>query len=118
MFLSDDKNNESILNFKLSIFNKYHLNKLYEEILKEKNDFDKFKNELIKKYGKVQDNGNFTILNTDPSFKEFNEELESLLTIKKNITIPNFNLDEFLKLEITGNFPIFFKIIDKKMEGN
>jgi hypothetical protein len=124
---------EGIINQKISIVTKYHMNKLVGMLREEKKMVDEFKNELIKKYGKENEDGSFVIepfvVITDsedkegaeqqtekrvqnPAFLSFSEEYTKLLNQVKDVEHHNFDINEFSKIETTDNYNVFFKLFD------
>jgi hypothetical protein len=121
---------EGLINQKISIVTKYHMNKLVSILREEKKMVDEFKNELIKKYGKENEDGSFVIepfvlVNEkndegenvgkriqNPSFVSFSEEYTKLLDQVKDIEHHSFDINEFSKIETTDNYNMFFKLFD------
>jgi len=121
---------EGVINQKISIVTKYHMNKLVTVLREEKKMIDEFKNELIKKYGEEKDNGSFVIEpfltvsekndNGDTvekrvqneSFVKFGEEYTSLLNQVKDIEHYSFDINDFSKIETNDNYTVFYKLFD------
>lgn len=121
---------EGLINQKISIVTKYHMNKLVTVLRDEKKMIDEFKNELIKKYGKENEDGSFVIepfvlvseKNEEDeiiskrvqnvSFLKFSEEYSKLLNEVKDIEHNSFDINDFSKIETTDNYNIFFKLFD------
>jgi hypothetical protein len=121
---------EGVINQKISIVTKYHMNKLVAILRDEKKMIDDFKNELIKKYGKENEDGSFVIepfvlvsekneegetidkRAQNVSFLNFSEEYTKLLNEVKDIEHNSFDINDFSKIETTDNYNIFFKLFD------
>jgi hypothetical protein len=106
------------------------MNKLVTVLRDEKKMIDEFKNELIKKYGKENEDGSFVIepfvlvseKNEEDeiiskrvqnvSFLKFSEEYSKLLNEVKDIEHNSFDINDFSKIETTDNYNIFFKLFD------
>jgi thioredoxin reductase len=120
---------EGLLNQKLPVITKYHLNILLSNLSAEKKTIDALRDELIKKYGKEDENGNIGISmvietgevndkgepvkDINPSYIEFNDEYGELLNQEKEIQATGFfvaighkpNTDifkDFIHLDETG----------------
>jgi len=82
---------------KLSLVTKYWLSELAKKVAAEKASVEELKNELIKKYGKEDDNGGISIPMKELEYKAF-------------------SLEDFEKVETSENYQTFFKLI-KVQEG-
>lgn len=110
---------KGLLNQPLSIKTKYWLTRLRDTVSSEKKSIDDLRNELIKKYGEEDKEGNFSIpmfLDKDskernPKFEEFNKELEELLNTEKELEHAIFGIELFDSLETEENYGVFFKLI-------
>jgi hypothetical protein len=116
---------EGLLNQKLPVVTKYHLNALVEVLASEKKTIDALRDELIKKYGIEDKDGNIGIsmvIDTDklddkgepvkdinPAYIEFNDEYGGLLNQEKEISIPTLKLSELEKIETKDNYILVFK---------
>lgn len=121
---------EGLLNLKLPIVLKYHLNKLHMTLKEEKKLMDEARQELIKKYGTEKENGSVVIEPvltlkeededgqqvekrvTNENFVKFQEEYDQLLMEKKEIECNQFNIDDFSKIETNDNYTVFYKLFD------
>jgi hypothetical protein len=121
---------EGLINQKISIVTKYHLNKLVGVLREEKKMVDEFKNELIKKYGVEKEEGSVVIEpflvesetneNGDvvekrvqnPAFVEFSVEYTKLLEQVKDVEHHSFDINEFSKIETNDNYNVFYKLFD------
>ena len=126
-----------LLQEKLSLTTKYWLTKLAKKVAEEKTIVEELKNELIKKYGKEDENGGVSIpmsideLDEDgqpkkdldkegnwftkkilnPEFKQFETEFNTLLQTDKELEYKPFSLEDFEKLETSENYATFFQLI-------
>jgi hypothetical protein len=113
---SERDKTSGLLSLKLPLKLKYWLNKLYDYVLKEKQDVSKLRDEMIKRLGTEDDTGNFTLQpivdeEPNPNFTEFQEEIESLVKTVKEITHAEFKLSDFDNVEIDGNYRVFYKLL-------
>jgi len=102
------------MEFKLS----YRLIKLTKKINSEVTDFEKARNELIKKYGKTDEKG-ITSVPKD-KIEEFSKELEPVLAeeLKMDISLIPYNLLEKSKIELSANDLIAIeKFIEEPIRG-
>ena len=121
---------EGLINQKISIVTKYHLNKLVGALREEKKMVDEFKNELIKKYGVEKEEGSVVIEPflvesetnengevvenrvQNPAFVEFSIEYTKLLEQVKDVEHHSFDINEFSKIETNDNYNVFYKLFD------
>lgn len=117
---------KGLLNQPLPIKTKYWLTRLKDIVASEKKTVDDLRNELIKKYGTEEEGGNYSIpafldkegKERNPSFDEFNKELEELLKTEKELEHAVFTIDMFESLETEENYGIFFKLISESADAN
>lgn len=118
---------EGLLNQKLSVITKYHLNILLSNLTAEKKTIDALRDELIKKYGTEDENGNIgismvietgevndkgePIKDLNPAYIEFNDEYGGLLNQEKEIQVPTLKLSELEKIETKDNYNLVFKYL-------
>jgi hypothetical protein len=116
---------EGLLNQKLPVVTKYHLNILLSNLSAEKKTIDVLRDELIKKYGKEDENGNIgismvietgevndkdePIKDINPAYIEFNDEYGELLNQEREIQIPQIKLSDLDKIETKDNYVLIFK---------
>jgi molybdopterin converting factor small subunit len=116
---------EGLLNQKLPVVTKYHLNILLSNLSAEKKTIDALRDELIKKYGKEDENGNIgismvietgevndkdePIKDINPAYIEFNDEYGELLNQEKEISVPTIKLSDLDKIETKDNYVLIFK---------
>ncbi len=118
---------EGLLNQKLPVTTKYHLNNLVELLAAEKKVIDSLRDELIKKYGKEDAKGNIgismvietgevnekgePIKDINPAYIEFNDEYGELLNQEKEISLPIIKLSDLDKIETKDNYILIFKYL-------
>lgn len=130
---------KGLLQEKLPLVIKYWLSDLGKKVAAEKASVEELKNEMIKKYGKEDENGGVTIpmaidlLDEDgeivyepaqgdgselvakkvlnPDFKSFNEEFNTLLQTEKELTYHPFKIEDFTGVETSENIVTFFQLI-------
>lgn len=116
---------EGLLNQKISVITKYHLNILLSNLVAEKKTIDALRDELIKKYGTEDKDGNIgismvietgeldekgePIKDINPAYIEFNDEYGGLLNQEKEISVPVLKLSELEKIETKDNYILIFK---------
>ncbi len=121
---------EGLLNQKLPVVTKYHLNILLSNLSAEKKTIDSLRDELIKKHGKEDENGNIGIsmvietgeLNDkgepvkdiNPAYIEFNDEYGELLGQEREIQVPQIKLSDLDKIETKDNYILVFKHLIKE----
>lgn len=133
---------KGLLHEKLPLTTKYWLTDLSKKVTAEKALVEELKNDLIKKYGKEDDKGSFSIpmsidevdengdpvkdLNEkdewvvkkklNPAFEVFNNEFEVLLQTEKEIEYKALKLSDFEKVETSENYATLFKLIKVEEE--
>lgn len=117
-FANDKVSIKGILNEKINIKTKYWLGRLSEQITKEKQSFEKLRDELIKKHGEVSENGNIeikTMIDDKPNPKifEFQKEIEDLIKEEIEIKFPELELESF-DFESENNYSYLLKYIVKE----
>lgn len=121
---------EGLLNQKLPVVTKYHLNALVEVLAAEKKTIDALRDELIKKYGTEDKDGNVGIsmvIDTDktddkgepvkdinPAYIAFNDEYGELLNQEKEVNVPTLKLSDLEKIETKDNYVLVFKYLVEK----
>jgi len=118
---------EGLLNQKLPVITKYYLNNLVDTLGREKKVIDSLRDELIKKHGtedkdgnvgismvieteKVDDKGE-PIKDINPSYIAFNDEYGELLNQEKEIKLPQIKLDNLDRIETKDNYVLVFKYL-------
>jgi hypothetical protein len=116
---------EGLLNQKLPVVTKYHLNILLSNLSAEKKTIDALRDELIKKHGTEDENGNVGISmvietkkiddngepvkDINPAYIAFNDEYGELLNQEKDIKLPQIQLSNLDKIETKDNYVLVFK---------
>jgi molybdopterin converting factor small subunit len=116
---------EGLLNQKLPVVTKYYLNTLVESLSAEKKTIDALRDELIKKHGTEDANGNVgismvietenvddkgePIKDINPAYIAFNDEYGELLNQEKEIKLPEIKLSDLDKIETKDNYVLVFK---------
>ena len=116
---------EGLLNQKLPVVTKYYLNTLVESLAAEKKTIDALRDELIKKHGTEDANGNVgismvietenvddkgePIKDINPAYIAFNDEYGELLNQEKEIKLPEIKLSDLDKIETKDNYVLVFK---------
>ena len=116
---------EGLLNQKLPVVTKYYLNTLVESLAAEKKTIDALRDELIKKHGTEDANGNIgismvietenvddkgeLIKDINPAYIAFNDEYGELLNQEKEIKLPEIKLSDLDKIETKDNYILVFK---------
>lgn len=111
---------KGILNQELNLLAKYWLTKLAKTVSEEKAKIEALRNELVRKYGEVDDSGNIQIkIYTDetqtavnPKYIEFNQEFSTLLAEKTTINYEPIKLSLISKIDTTENYVILFDLVD------
>ena len=122
-----EKLSKGLLSEKVKLTTKYWLTDLSKKTVVEKEAIELVKNDLIKKYGETDEQGNISIPfytnivkdeegNTvsqefNPKMNEFQDEFNALLEETREIEHKGFKLEELESIESAENYPIFFKLI-------
>jgi hypothetical protein len=106
---------KGILSNKLSIKVKYALNnELNRKVAELVKDFEDSRNELIKEYGEEKD-GLYSV--PQEKVAEFQKDLIELLSIEKDIAVPNINVEELYSIETEDYWPVLLeKLLGKEPE--
>ena len=113
----------------LSIILKYELSELGETLSKERKKIETLRDELIQKYGEVDDNGGVIVKMYDeekdddgnvltavlnPKYLEFDKEYGTLLNQEKEIEHPEITKDDLREAGKTNDqYKVLFKLIKK-----
>jgi len=122
-----EKVSEGLLSEKLKLTTKYWLTELSKKVLAEKTSVESLKEDLIKKHGEEDENGNIGIQmyidvvkdengnivegKPNPKFIEFQNDFNTLLQEEKELEYKPVNLSELESIESDGNYPTFFKLV-------
>ena len=118
---------KGLLAEKIKMTTKYWLNDLVKKVVAEKEACESLKQELIKKYGEADDQGNISIpmyinvvtneegqvvsRDVNSKFVEFQNEFNAVLNEDKELEYKGFTLEEFDNVESEGKYNTFFKLI-------
>jgi hypothetical protein len=110
---------KGLLNEKIKLTTKYWLNDLLKRVSAEKESVEKLKEELIKKYGTTDKEGNISIPmyvkdnvnETNPEFTKFQNDFNLILNEDCELEYKSFKLEDFDNVETDNNYNIFFKLI-------
>jgi len=119
---------KGLLNEKIKLTTKYWLHDLTKKVAAEKESVEKLKEELIKKYGTTNEEGNVSIpmyineviddetkeivsRDINPDFVKFQNDFNGLLEEDRELEYKGFKLEEFDNVETDGNYSTFFKLI-------
>ena len=118
---------KGLLAEKIKMTTKYWLNDLVKKVVAEKEACEALKQELIKKHGEADEQGNVSIpmyinIVTDeegqtvsrdinPKFVEFQNEFNALLNEEKEIEHKEFQLEDFENVETEGAYVTFLKLV-------
>jgi hypothetical protein len=119
---------KGLLNEKIKLTTKYWLHDLTKKVAAEKESVEKLKEELIKKYGTTDAEGNVSIpmyinevvdeetkeitsREINPDFVKFQNDFNNLLEEDRDLEYKGFKLEEFDNVETDGNYTSFFKLI-------
>jgi hypothetical protein len=119
---------KGLLNEKIKLTTKYWLHDLTKKVAAEKESVEKLKEELIKKYGTTDEDGNVSIpmyinemideetkeivsRDINPDFVKFQNDFNLLLEESRELEYKGFKLEEFDNVETDGNYSTFFKLV-------
>ena len=122
-----EKVSQGLLAEKLKLTTKYWLTELSKKVAAEKAGVESLKEDLIKKHGEADEQGNVGISmyvdvvkdeegkivsgNPNPKFIEFQNEFNSLLQEEKELEYKPIDLNELENIESEGNYPTIFKLV-------
>lgn len=139
-----EKLSSGLLGEKLSLVTKYWISDLAKKVAAEKQAIEQIKNDLIKKYGKEDENGSITIpmlvedvdeegvpykdvdpdgketvrRKFNPDFQQFEKEFNELLQTEKDVEYKPIKLSELEKVETSENYTVFFKLVATETTDN
>lgn len=117
---------KGLLGENLKFVVKYHLAALAKIVGEEKKTLEFVKDDLIKKIGKEDKEGQISIpmyifaedgttpTEFNPDYLTFSKEWEELLQEEKEVEHFKFILDHFAQVETSGVYQTFFKLISKE----
>jgi len=125
---------DGILNEKLSLILKYHLERVVKQIADYKKHVETLREELIKKYGtgtenegwsiptyidEVKDENNQVIsAKINPAYTKFNDEFSKLLDEEAEIEIKELSINEFKNIETKIHPAVLFSLLEDNNEDN
>ncbi len=124
---------KGLLQQKINLLTKYWLNDLAKKVSTEKESVEKLKEEIIKKYGKQDEQGGFSIpiyinevkdeegkiisADINPDFNSFQSEFNDLLNETRELEYKALSLDALSNVESDANYPVFFKLLKIEEEA-
>lgn len=99
-----------LLQQKLPIVPKYWLNDLSKKTTELKVIVDELRNELIKKYGVLNEDVKTFTVPVD-KIESFQTELAELFNEEKELEVYEFKLSMFESIETTDNYQIFYNLV-------
>jgi len=126
---------KGLLSEKIKLTTKYWLHDLNKKVAAEKESVEKLKEELIKKYGKEDEEGRISIplyinevvddetkevisREINPDFVKFQNDFNALLSEERDLEYKSFKLEDFESVETDGVYNTFFKLIKVNEEEN
>jgi len=126
---------KGLLSEKIKLTTKYWLHDLSKKVATEKESVEKLKEELIKKYGKEDEEGRISIplyinevvddetkevvsREINPDFVKFQNDFNALLSEERELEYKSFKLEDFESVETDGVYNTFFKLIKVNEEEN
>ena len=108
--LNGNQKISGLLHESVSFKTKYWLNKLADDVAKEVKTFGKVRDELLKKLGTEDKDGNFSIKPSDENWKEFEEQIEAISNEIIEISYAEFLLEDF-DFKSNNNYHQFSKLL-------
>jgi hypothetical protein len=118
---------KGLLAEKIKMTTKYWLNDLVKKVVTEKEACEALKQELIKKHGEADEQGNVSIpmyinevkneegqtvsREINPKFVEFQNEFNAVLNEDKELEYKGFTLEDFENVETEGAYTTFLKLV-------
>ena len=118
---------KGLLAEKLKLNTKYWITELAKKISEEKEVIEKLKEDTMKKYGEIDNNGGVSIPryinlvkdeegkiisgDINPKLIEFEKEFNTLIQEEKTIEHKEFKLSDFESIETDGVYSTFFKLV-------
>lgn len=119
---------KGLLTEKISVPTKYWLYDLAKKITAEKEAINSLREELIKKHGTADEQGNISIpiyinevvdddtkevvsREVNPSYVTFQNDFNSLLSEERELEHHAFKLEDFENVSTDANYPVLFKLI-------
>jgi hypothetical protein len=113
---------KGLLSENINLVIKYRLIKLAELLTADKKTLDDMRNDLIKKYGEDDGNGNIFVethldkakTQVNPKYVEFVNEYNTLLVETKEIDFPTITLEDIKDIKGEGFYGMFLKLITEE----
>jgi hypothetical protein len=110
---------KGLLGEKLDLVTKYRLKKLSDSLASEKKTIDELRNELIKKFGKEDEEGRFTIpVYSDeenkvesPEYADFKSQYEALLAEEKEFEYTALSIEDLEDIKTGERYDLVFRLI-------
>jgi hypothetical protein len=110
---------KGLLGEKLDLVTKYRIKKLSDSLASEKKTIDELRNELIKKFGKEDEEGRITIpVYSDeenkvdnPDFIEFKEQYDALLADEKEFEYTPLSFEDLKDIKTDERYDLVFRLI-------
>lgn len=118
---------KGLISEKLKIKTKYWLAELSKSIAEESKAINALRDETIKKYADLDEEGKGGIPlyinevkdasgkvisgDINPKFTAFQEEFNSLLAVEKEFKVFEFKLNDFENVETDASYQVFFKLV-------
>lgn len=104
---------------KMSLKTKYWLTKLSDKLLSEKKTILGLRDELIKKYGKEEEDKNLWVRpfldkegkEVNPDFELYSKEMNELLLEEKEFDYNPIPLDDLAEISTEGRYNLIFKLV-------
>lgn len=124
---------KGLLGAELDLVLKYHLDKIYKQVAEEKKAVDTFRDELIKKYGKEDENKNISIpyqinvkkdengnvisADINPDFEKFSDDMNKFLETTTEIKIKELSIDAFSGIKLRTTPSTLFSLLEEVEEA-
>lgn len=120
---------QGLLGLELDFVLKYHLSKLHTQVLEEKKVIEKFREDLIKKFGEEDKDGNFSVpyvinlvkndkgdvvsADPNPKFEEFSKEFEKFLAETVEVKVKELTIEDFAGIKLKTAPAVLFSILEE-----
>jgi hypothetical protein len=107
---------KGLLSQKLSIRVKYALsNEINKKVIEFVKEFEDAKNDLVKKFGNEVEGQSGVFSVPKEKLEDYYKDLNELLSIEKNIEVPDINIGELYNIETEDYYPLLLdKFLAKK----
>lgn len=123
---------QGLLGLELDFVLKYHLSKIHTQVLEEKKVIEKFREDLIKKFGEEDKEGNFSVpyvinvkknekgeaisADPNPKFEEFSKEFEKFLQETVEIKVKELTIANFEGVKLKTAPTVLFSLLEEIAE--